>query len=57
MAFVKPRGIGIAHDLANAFVEQQGLDGPKEWQDQFETHCGNLKAREARQVAGLPRVK
>ena len=45
------------HDLADVFVEQQRLDGPKEWKDQFEAHSGNLTAMEAQRLAGLPRVK
>src|SRR6202140_1147921 len=56
-AFARPRRIWIAHDLADVFVEQQRLDGPKEWKDQFETHGGNLTAMEAQRIAGLPRVK
>ena len=57
IALVTPRGIRIAHDLADAFVEQQRLNGPKEWKDQFEAHSGNLTAMEAQRLAGLPRVK
>src|ERR1700722_19348153 len=57
VAFVPPRGVGVAHDFANIFVEQQRLDGPKEWKDQFEAHSGNLTAMEAQRLAGLPRVK
>src|SRR5208282_1601414 len=57
VAFVPPRSVGIAHDLADVFVEQQRLDGPKEWKDQFEAHSGNLTAMEAQRLAGLPRMK
>src|SRR5271166_1485815 len=56
-ALARPRRIRIAHDFANVFVEQQRLDGPKEWKDQFKAHSGNLTAMEAQRVAGLPRVK
>src|ERR1035437_6230629 len=57
IALARPRRIRIAHDFANVFVEQQRLDGPKEWKDQFKAHSGNLTAVEAQRVAGLPRVK
>src|ERR1700688_3134607 len=57
IALARPRRIRIAHDFANVFVEQQRLDGPKEWKDQFEAHSGNLTAMEAQRVAGPPRVK
>src|SRR6202041_1807474 len=53
----EPRGIGIAHDFADAFVQQQRLNRPKECKDQFEAHSGNLTAMEAQRLAGLPRVK
>src|SRR5271157_2722147 len=56
-ALARPRRIRIAHDFANVFVEQQCLDGPKEWKDQFEAHSGNLTAMEAQRIAGLPSVK
>jgi hypothetical protein len=42
VAFIPPWGIRIAHGLADAFVEQQRLDWPKEWEDQFKTHRENL---------------
>src|ERR1017187_3105960 len=57
IALARPRRIRIAHDFANVFVEQQRLDGPKEWKDQFEAHSGNVTELEARHLAGLPRVK
>ena len=47
----------MPYDLADAFVEQQRLNGPKEWQDQLEAHNWNLIAMEAQRSAGLPRVK
>jgi hypothetical protein len=47
----------IAHDFADAFVEQQRLNRPEEWKDQFKTHSGNLVAMEAQRIAGLPREK
>ena len=31
VAFMPPRSIGIAHDFADAFIEQQRLDGAEEW--------------------------
>src|SRR6202161_694831 len=57
IALARPRRIRIAHDFANVFVEQQCLDGPKEWKDQVEAHSGNLTELEAQHSAGLPRVK
>src|SRR6266567_6714119 len=57
IALARPRRIRISHDFANNFVEQQRLDGTKEWKDQFEAHSGNLTAMEAQRIAGLPRVK
>src|ERR1039457_3421842 len=57
VAFVPPRSIGIAHDLADAVVQQQRLYRAKKWKDQLETHSGNLTAMEAQRLAGLPRVE
>src|ERR1039457_4808255 len=57
VAFVPPRSIGIAHDLADAVVQQQRLYRAKKWKDQLETHSGYLTAMEAQRLAGLPRVK
>jgi hypothetical protein len=54
VAFIPPRGVGIAHDFADAFVEQQRLDGAEERKDQLEAHGGNLRAMEAQRAAGLP---
>src|ERR1700683_409519 len=45
---VPPRRVGIAHDLADGLVEQQWLDGAKEWKDQLEAHSGYLTVMEAR---------
>jgi hypothetical protein len=42
---------------ADAFVEQQRLNGRKEWQEQLEAHNWNLIAMEAKRSAGLPGVK
>ena len=53
VAFVPPRSIGIAHDLADAVVHQQGLYRAKEWKDQLETHSGNLTAVEAQWLSAL----
>ena len=47
----------MPHDLADAFVEQQRLNGSKEWQDQLEVHNWNRTAMEAQRSAELPRVK
>jgi hypothetical protein len=54
IAFVPPCRVGIAHDLADTFVEQERLDGPKEWENQLEAHGWNLIATEAQRVAELP---
>src|SRR5580658_4248088 len=42
VAFVPPGGIGIAHDLADALVEQERLNGPEKRKDQLVTQSGNL---------------
>src|SRR5437879_5616804 len=57
VTFGPPGCVRIAHDFADAFVQQQRLNRPKEWKDQLEAHSENLTAMEAQQSAGLPRVK
>lgn len=36
VTLIPPRSVGIAHDFADAFVEQQRLDGAEKWKDQLE---------------------
>src|ERR1700677_2652473 len=57
VAFVPPGGIRIAHDFADASVQQQRLNRSKEGQDQFEAHSGYLTSIEAQRFARLPRMK
>src|SRR5208337_3235761 len=57
VAFVPPWGVGIAHDLADVFVQQHRLYRAKERKDQFKTHTVDLRAMEAQQLARLPGVK
>jgi hypothetical protein len=38
VALVPPSRIRIAHDLANALVEKESLDGTEERKDQLEAH-------------------
>src|SRR5580658_5276565 len=40
VALVPPRGVGIAHDFADALVKQERLDGAEKRKDQFKTHSG-----------------
>src|SRR5271163_4989261 len=38
VAFIPPGRVGIAHDFADALIEQERLNWSKEGEDQFETH-------------------
>jgi len=40
LAVIPPSRVGIAHDFSQRFVEQERLDRPKKWDNQFKTHLG-----------------